>query len=81
MAAASTPAAIGGRGCFCTSTQSSACTSAIAATRQPIRDARGEGAIVFDAARWPQATAAALDPEGWQPAVTPVSAGGRGAPG
>lgn len=54
-------------------------TTAIAATRQQIRDKRGEGAIVFDAARWPQATAAALEPEGWQPAATPVSAGGRGA--
>lgn len=54
-------------------------TTAIAATRQPIRDARGEGAIVFDAARWPQATVEALEPDGWSPAPTPVAAGGRGA--
>ncbi len=54
-------------------------TTAIAATRQPIRDARGEGAIVFDAARWPQAAAAALEPGHWDPAATPVAAGGRGA--
>ncbi|WP_374601663.1 3-deoxy-D-manno-octulosonic acid kinase [Arenimonas sp.] len=53
-------------------------TAAIAATRQPIRDERGEGAIVFDAARWPQASAAALEPAGWDKA-TPVAAGGRGA--
>lgn len=51
----------------------------IAATRQPIRDGRGEGAIVFDAARWPQATPGALAPEGWAGAATPVSTGGRGA--
>ncbi|GAB2658459.1 3-deoxy-D-manno-octulosonic acid kinase [Arenimonas aestuarii] len=51
----------------------------IAATRQSIRDARGEGAIVFDAARWPQATADALEPAGWNPAATPVAGGGRGA--
>ncbi|GGA71588.1 3-deoxy-D-manno-octulosonic acid kinase [Arenimonas soli] len=54
-------------------------TTAIAATRQPIRDARGEGAIVFDAARWPQATADALEPSTWNPAASPVAAGGRGA--
>lgn len=54
-------------------------TTAIAATRQPIRDARGDGAIVFDAARWPQATADALEPGAWNPAASPVAAGGRGA--
>lgn len=53
-------------------------TTAIAATRQPIRDAQGVGAIVFDAARWPQATASALDPDGW-PGASPVADGGRGA--
>jgi 3-deoxy-D-manno-octulosonic acid kinase len=52
---------------------------AIAATRQPFRDARGTGAIVFDAVRWPQATAAALDPATWKLSATPVAAGGRGA--
>lgn len=34
---------------------------------------------MFDAARWPQATAAALEPDGWNNAATPVSTGGRGA--
>lgn len=54
-------------------------TTAIAATRQPFRDARGEGAIVFDAARLPQAAPALLDPAGWEPPPAPVTAGGRGA--
>ena len=54
-------------------------TTAIAATRQPFRDARGEGAIVFDAKRWPQAAPQWLDPAGWEPAATPVAQGGRGA--
>ena len=53
-------------------------TTAIAATRQPIRDARGEGAIVFDAARWPQATADALEPGSWNAAAVPVAAGRGG---
>lgn len=54
-------------------------TTAIAATRQPFRDARGAGAIVFDAARWPQAAPGQLDPAGWEPPATPVAEGGRGA--
>lgn len=54
-------------------------TPAIAAIRQPFRDARGEGAIVFDAARWPQATPRLLDPTAWEPPAEAVAEGGRGA--
>ncbi|KFL35560.1 3-deoxy-D-manno-octulosonic acid kinase [Arenimonas donghaensis] len=53
-------------------------TTAIAATRQPFRDERGQGAIVFDAARWPQAAPRWLDPAAWAPPATPVVEGGRG---
>lgn len=51
-----------------------------AAERQlPFRDDRGDGAIVFDAARLRQATPEMLDPAWWGDAATPVSSGGRGA--
>lgn len=54
--------------------------SAAAAERlQPIRDARGSGAIVFDPARLRQADAALLDPAAWGARATPVAEGGRGA--
>ena len=46
---------------------------------QPFRDARGTGAIVFDAARMGQASADMLDPDFWGEAASPVSEGGRGA--
>ncbi|HEX5694589.1 MAG TPA: 3-deoxy-D-manno-octulosonic acid kinase [Arenimonas sp.] len=54
-------------------------TTVIAATRQAFRDARGQGAIVFDARRWPQAAPESLDPAGWASPATPVADGGRGA--
>lgn len=47
--------------------------------RQPFRDGRGHGAIVFDPARLPQAGPALFDPATWGAAATPVAAGGRGA--
>lgn len=46
---------------------------------QPFRDERGTGAIVFDRARLPQASAAWLDPAHWSDAAEPVARGGRGA--
>ncbi|MBW8311018.1 MAG: 3-deoxy-D-manno-octulosonic acid kinase [Rhizobium sp.] len=46
---------------------------------QPFRDERGTGAIVFDPARLPQASAAWLDPAHWSAAAEPVARGGRGA--
>lgn len=46
---------------------------------QPFRDERGTGAIVFDPARLPQASAAWLDPAHWSEAAEPVARGGRGA--
>ena len=54
-------------------------TSAAAEVRQPFRDARGTGAIVFDPARMRQATPALLDPAGWSGRAAPVQQGGRGA--
>jgi 3-deoxy-D-manno-octulosonic acid kinase len=53
--------------------------SAAAECQQPVRDARGHGAIVFDAARLRQAGADLLDPAWWGAAAEPVAAGGRGA--
>jgi len=46
---------------------------------QPFRDARGDGAILFDAARLPQAGPELLDPLHWGAAAEPVRSGGRGA--
>ena len=54
-------------------------TSAAAEIRQPFRDARGTGAIVFDPARLRQAAPEMLDPGHWQGSVRPVQEGGRGA--
>jgi 3-deoxy-D-manno-octulosonic acid kinase len=48
-----------------------------AARRESFRDARGPGAIVFDPARLPQASAALLDPA--QAGARPVHGSGRGA--
>lgn len=53
--------------------------SAAADRQQPFRDARGDGAIVFDPARVRQATPDMLDPAWWGAAAEPVAAGGRGA--
>lgn len=47
--------------------------------QQPFRDARGQGAIVFDPARLQQATAALFDPAHHGGQAQPVQAGGRGA--
>jgi len=47
--------------------------------RQPFRDERGHGAIVFDPARLSQAGPALFEPGYWGEAATPVAAGGRGA--
>lgn len=49
------------------------------AIERPVRDARGQGAIVFDRARAPQAEAAWLEPGFWGPRAAPVQKGGRGA--
>ena len=46
---------------------------------QPFRDARGQGAIVFDPARVQQATPALFDPAHHGAQARPVQAGGRGA--
>ena len=55
-------------------------TGYAAAERQlPFRDDRGDGAIVFDAARLRQATPDMLDPGWWGEAAVPVASGGRGA--
>lgn len=51
-----------------------------AAERQlQFRDARGDGAIVFDPARLRQATPEMLNPAWWDDAAEPVASGGRGA--
>ncbi|HEU0154233.1 MAG TPA: 3-deoxy-D-manno-octulosonic acid kinase [Arenimonas sp.] len=47
--------------------------------QQPFRDARGQGAIVFDPARLQQATPALFDPAAHGGRAQPVQAGGRGA--
>lgn len=54
-------------------------TAAAVEARQPVRDARGAGAIVFDPARLRQAEPGMLDPAYWGGAASPVQAGGRGA--
>lgn len=53
--------------------------AAAALQTQPFRDERGAGAIVFDRARLPQASAAWLDSAHWNDAAEPVARGGRGA--
>jgi len=53
--------------------------AANAGVRQTFRDARGDGAIVFDATRLPQAGPALFDPDHWGAAAEPVANGGRGA--
>jgi 3-deoxy-D-manno-octulosonic acid kinase len=53
--------------------------SAAAERQQPFRDARGNGAIVFDPMRLQQASAELLDPAAWGAAAEPVATGGRGA--
>ena len=52
---------------------------AIAAIEKAFRDAGGEGAIVFDPARLPQATPDWLERAHWGEDAEPVAAGGRGA--
>ncbi len=47
--------------------------------QQTFRDPRGDGAIVFDAARMRQAAPGMLEAEWWGDAATPVVSGGRGA--
>lgn len=47
--------------------------------QQPFRDARGDGAIVFDPARMRQAVPEMLEPEYWGADAAPVTTGGRGA--
>ena len=54
-------------------------TSAAVEIRQPFRDARGTGAIVFDPARLRQAAPEMLDPSHWRGSASPVQDGGRGA--
>ena len=54
-------------------------TSAAVEIRQPFRDARGTGAIVFDPARMRQAAPEMLDPDHWRGSASPVQDGGRGA--
>lgn len=55
-------------------------SSAAIATRQPFRDERGPGTIVFDAARLRQATPALFDPAHYGAQAEPVAGeGGRGA--
>jgi 3-deoxy-D-manno-octulosonic acid kinase len=54
-------------------------TAATIEREQPFRDARGDGAIVFDGARLRQATQEWLDPEHWDNRAEPVRDGGRGA--
>ena len=49
-------------------------------SRQPFRDARGQGSIVFDRAQLQQATAALFEPESYGADAQPVRGqGGRGA--
>lgn len=52
---------------------------AIAAIEKTFRDAGGDGAIVFDPARLPQATPDWLERAFWGEGAQPVVAGGRGA--
>lgn len=52
---------------------------AIAAIEKTFRDAGGEGTIVFDPARLPQATPDWLERAHWGEAAQPVAEGGRGA--
>jgi 3-deoxy-D-manno-octulosonic acid kinase len=54
-------------------------TAAAVEIRQPFRDARGAGAIVFDPARLRQAAPEMLDPGFWRGSASPVQEGGRGA--
>lgn len=54
-------------------------SAAAAERQQPFRDARGEGAIVFDPVRLRQAGPGMLHAEHYGAAVEPVRAGGRGA--
>jgi 3-deoxy-D-manno-octulosonic acid kinase len=44
----------------------------------PLRDIRGDGAIVFDRERFGQAAPAWMSPEGWGEHAQPVQSGGRG---
>lgn len=51
----------------------------IAESLQPLRNARGDAAIVFDRARLPQAGYELFDPQGWGDRARPVGErGGRG---
>lgn len=50
-----------------------------AGIERPMRAARGEGAILFDPARVPQAEADWLDPAFWGARANPVAGSGRGA--
>lgn len=52
---------------------------AAAERQQSFRGPRGEGAIVFDPTRVPQATPDLLEPAWWGDAAVPVASGGRGA--
>lgn len=52
--------------------------AAAAERLQPVRDARGSGAIVFDPVRLRQADASLLDPGYWGARATRVEEGGRG---
>ncbi len=54
-------------------------TATAVEVRQPFRDARGAGAIVFDPARLRQAGPDMLEPGFWQGSAAPVQEGGRGA--
>jgi len=54
-------------------------SAAAAERQQPFRDARGEGAIVFDPVRLRQAGSEMLQPEHFGGAAQAVSSGGRGA--
>ncbi len=54
-------------------------TAAAVEIRQPFRDTRGAGAIVFDPARLRQAAPEMLDPGFWRGSASPVQEGGRGA--
>ena len=54
-------------------------SAAVVERLQPVRDARGSGAIVFDPARLRQASAQMLEPAAWGDAARAVDSGGRGA--